>query len=51
MRFIETEETESRTVVCASACASASSSAFADSTDALSAFAEEDNTIGGDDDS
>ena len=47
MRFIETEETESRTVVRASA----STSAFADSIDALSAFAEDDNTTGGDDDS
>lgn len=45
MCFIDTEETESCTVV------SASASAFEDSTDALSAFEEEEDTIGGDDDS
>ena len=49
MYFIDTEETESCTVVSASA--SASASAFEDSTDALSAFEEEEDTIGGDDDS
>ena len=47
MCFIDTEETESCTVVSASA----SASAFEDSTDALSAFEEEEDTIGGDDDS